>query len=233
MAIHDDERSASFASPPCFMHELGASYAGLATDWQQQTDVSRWRRAERQRLIAARLAIGAVARRAYAAAIAESLDAIVGEVAGKTIGVYWPIRGEPDLRAWMERVRARGGVCAIPVVVERRASLVYRAWRRGEALERGPWNIPAPAKGAAVVPDFVIAPVVGFDRCCYRLGNGTGLFDRTLAAFATRPRAIGVGYATLEVPTIYPQPHDIPMDLIVTEKEVVVPSPAAPGARDD
>jgi 5-formyltetrahydrofolate cyclo-ligase len=72
-----------------------------------------------------------------------------------------------------------------------------------------------------VTPDIVIAPVVGFDRACYRLGYGGGFFDRTLAAFSRRPRIIGVGYAPQEIGTIYPQAHDVPMDMIVTEAGIV------------
>jgi hypothetical protein len=43
-------------------------------------------------------------------------------------------------------------------------------------------------------------------------------YDRTLAAAAPRPRTIGIAFADAELPTIYPQPHDIPMDVIVTEQ---------------
>ena len=63
-----------------------------------------------------------------------------------------------------------------------------------------------------VVPDVVIVPVVGFDRDCCRLGYGGGFFDHTLAALPKRPRVFGIGYARAAIPTIYPKPHDVPMD---------------------
>jgi 5-formyltetrahydrofolate cyclo-ligase len=62
----------------------------------------------------------------------------------------------------------------------------------------------------------VIAPLVGYDPDGYRLGYGGGFFDRTLVAASPRPLAIGVGHPLAALPTIYPQPHDIPMDWIVT-----------------
>jgi 5,10-methenyltetrahydrofolate synthetase len=68
-----------------------------------------------------------------------------------------------------------------------------------------------------VQPDIVIAPLVGFDRKGYRLGYGGGYFDRTLAALQPRPCAVGVGLEMMRLETIHPQPHDIPMALIVTE----------------
>ena len=87
-------------------------------------------------------------------------------------------------------------------------------------MERGFWNIPVPVAGPEVAPDILLAPVVGFDDAGYRLGHGGGYFDRTLAAREPRPRAIGVGLASARLATIHPQPHDIPMQAIVTEAEV-------------
>lgn len=216
---NDDDAPGGYASPPCFMHEVDPAYMGI--DPQQQLDVARWRKSERERLIKARLAMTALERQAHTEAITRRLDEIVGDVTGKTVSAYWPIRGEPDLRAWLESVWQRAGRGALPVVVAKATPLVFRAWRQGEALERGVWNIPVPANGPDITPEIVIAPIVGFDRACYRLGYGGGYFDRTLAAAKSRPMVIGVGYGAMELATIYPQPHDIAMDVIVTERETV------------
>ncbi len=232
MSGDDDDAPATFASPPCFMHEIDPAYAGLpvlAADARQHADVMRWRKAERERLIARRLALDSGDRRAWSEKIAARLEDLIGEVAGVTVSAYWPFRGEPDLRALIERIVARGGRGALPVVVERGRPLIFRAWTPGDALERGVWNIPVPADGAEVTPDVVIAPVVGFDTACYRLGYGGGFFDRTLAAMAARPRVFGVGYAQAAIPTIYPQPHDIPMDAVVTQDGVSRPGGDALG----
>ncbi|HLY47489.1 MAG TPA: 5-formyltetrahydrofolate cyclo-ligase, partial [Stellaceae bacterium] len=114
---------------------------------------------------------------------------------------------------------ASGRAVALPVVIDKKGPLEYRAWRTGEALVDGVWNIPVPEKREIVVPALVLAPLVGFDAACYRLGYGGGYFDRTLAALAPRPLAIGVGYAAQAIATIYPQPFDLPMDFIVTEAD--------------
>ena len=68
------------------------------------------------------------------------------------------------------------------------------------------------------MPDLMVAPLLGFDGDRYRLGNGGGYFDRTLAARVDRPFVIGVGYEAGALETIHPQPHDVPMDLIMTER---------------
>ena len=218
-----DKERGGYASPPCFMHEIDPAYAGLDTEIQQDVDVKRWRKAERERLLAERLSIDITIRRVHDERIIRGLKEVIGDPAGLTVSAYWPFRGEPDLRELLQWVVAQGGRPALPVVVEKARPLIFRAWKPGDPLDRGVWNIPIPAHDAAIVPDIVISPVVGFDPGCYRLGYGGGFFDRTLAARQTKPRVLGVGYAQQAIPTIYPQPHDIPMDLIVTDDEVVMP----------
>lgn len=207
------DKPEGFASPPCSLHEIDPAYSGLE---EGGADVRRWRKAERERLIALRLAIPADERRKFSERIADALDQRLGDLTGKTVSTYWPFRGEPDLRGWMERVIARGGSCALPVVVKKAAPLVFRPWHPGCAMERGVWNIPIPSEGPEIIPDIVISPLVGFDPAGYRLGYGGGFYDRTLAAHPGR-RVIGVGYSVQAIPTIWPQWHDVPMGEIVTE----------------
>jgi 5,10-methenyltetrahydrofolate synthetase len=193
-----------------------------------RADIMAWRRTERRRLIDERLAIDVVERRRHAARVGDLLSQQIGALSGRCVSFYWPFRGEPDLRPWMQGLAESGGRFALPVVIEKNAPLAFRVWRQGDKLVPGVWNIPVPADGAEVVPDIVIAPVVGFDRACYRLGYGGGFFDRTLAAMSPRPMIIGVGYAQAAIASIHPLPHDIAMDVIVTERDIIVPTP--PGA---
>jgi 5-formyltetrahydrofolate cyclo-ligase len=218
-----DEKSAisqtgEYASPPCFMHELAPEYQGAPSHQDAWTDVARWRKAQRKRLIDQRLAVDADKRRAGSERIATGLDLAIGKVSGRIVSVYWPFRGEPDLRNWAIRVIERGGRMALPVVIQKGWPLEFRIWAPGDPLERGAWNILVPSHGPSVRPDTVVAPVVGFDAANYRLGYGGGFFDSTLAAMPKRPFVIGVGHAQSRIPTIYPQPHDVPMDVIVTDE---------------
>lgn len=182
-------------------------------------DVAAWRAAERKRLIALRLAIPAAERAEHARLVARDLDWLVPRAAGAVVSLYWPFRGEPDLRPVMHSVRAAGLRAALPVVVAKGQALVFREWTPETRFERGVLNIPFPVDGDLVTPTVVVAPLVGFDPEGYRLGYGGGFFDRTLAAMATPPLVIGVGHRLQEIATIHPQPHDIPMDWIVTGHE--------------
>lgn len=204
------------ASTPHVLHDQAPALSATPPRPDDWSDIARWRKAERRRLIDERLALNPETRQAMSLAIAGTLDRTIGKPGGRIVGTYWPFRGEPDLRNWGIGLIAQGGHIALPVVIEKGRPLEYRLWRPGDPLERGVWNILVPAHGLAVHPDIVIAPVVGFDREHYRLGYGGGFFDRTLAAMPKKPLAIGVGYEQARIDTIHPQPHDIAMDVIVT-----------------
>ncbi len=180
-------------------------------------EVKAWRRDERKRLLASRTAASLADRRAWGAAIEARLYGVLGERPGIILGVYWPFQAEFDPRPLVDRLIADGFAAALPVVIDKKGPLEYRLWRPGEPLVDGVWGIPVPERREVVVPQTVLAPLVGFDRQCYRLGYGGGYFDRTLAALQSRPTAIGVGFELSHVETICPQDFDIPMDLIVTE----------------
>lgn len=185
-----------------------------AEDWPA---VRAWRRAERERLIAERLAIPRPARAAAEEAIAARVEALTRAAAPRLVGFYWPFRGEFDGRPLARRLIREGLRFALPVVLAKAQPLEFREWRPGIRMEHGVWNIPIPAEGPPVAPDLAWVPLVGFDSGCFRLGYGGGFYDRTLAALRPRPRAIGIGYDCQRLASIAPQPHDLPMDAIVTE----------------
>ncbi len=203
------------ASSPCLAAELD-SRGDVAIDPVQARDVARWRKAERERLIALRVSLPGDERDHLTAEIGHQLDAILAGVDQPVASVYWPIRGEPDLRGWMTRAHARGVALALPVVVAPASPLEFRRWRPGCRMEHGVWRIPQPAERILITPTVTVAPLVGYDPACYRLGYGGGFFDRTLASLAPRPIAVGVGYEALAIVTIFPQAVDIPMDWILT-----------------
>lgn len=183
-------------------------------------EVKAWRRGERQRLLALRTAMPPAERRRLGDAIEARLRALLIERPGIVLGVYWPFQAEFDPRPLIDWLIAKGSSVALPAVVDKKGPLEYRAWRPGEPLVDGVWNIPVPEKRDIVIPQAVLAPLVGFDRQCYRLGYGGGYFDRTLAALSPRPRAIGIGFELSQIETIHPQLFDMPMDVIVTEAEI-------------
>jgi 5-formyltetrahydrofolate cyclo-ligase len=109
----------------------------------------------------------------------------------------------------------------LPVVLQKNHPLEFRPWTPQTKMEAGVWKILHPAEGPSVHPKALLIPLVGFDERGYRLGYGAGYYDRTLAAFPAMPMTIGVGFELCRLPTIHPQPHDVPLDYIVTEAGLV------------
>ncbi|MDE3149930.1 MAG: 5-formyltetrahydrofolate cyclo-ligase [Acidobacteriota bacterium] len=220
---NNDELGSGYASPACLAQEVDPSYFDpLGVDPGQGRDVARWRRAERARLLAARQALSVTARATVSAALADHLakllEAWFPSLAGLTLSGYWPIKGEPDLRSLMTDWHSAGAAVALPVVETRHAPLVFRRWTPKTRMVRGDWNIPVPpAEAERVVPQVTLAPLVGWTDEGFRLGYGGGYFDRTLSVLRPRPFVIGVGFQAARLATIYPQPHDISFDAIVTE----------------
>ncbi|GAB2180791.1 hypothetical protein DLREEDagrD3_10140 [Denitratisoma sp. agr-D3] len=127
------------------------------------------------------------------------------------------MRQEFDARPLAARLHSLGWDLALPVVAAPDSPLVFHRWGPDAAMVPGAYDIPVPAVAAPLVPDYLLVPLVAFDRHGYRLGYGGGYFDRTLAALSPAPVALGVGFELARVDSIYPEAHDRPLDYLVTE----------------
>jgi 5-formyltetrahydrofolate cyclo-ligase len=124
----------------------------------------------------------------------------------------------------MQAFAKAGATLALPVAFDRDSALQFRAYAEGDALAPDAFNILAPTAAAAVVqPDLVIAPLLAFDRCGGRMGQGGGHYDRTLQALRARGPVfvLGVAFAGQEVARIPLEPHDQRLDAILTEKAYI------------
>ncbi len=74
--------------------------------------------------------------------------------------------------------------------------------------------------GAAGTPDFLLVPLLAFDRRGHRLGYGAGYYDRTLAGLCGA-FALGCGYAAQEVAEVPAGPNDVRLHAIATEHGVI------------
>lgn len=188
---------------------------------QSPEEVLAWRRAQREALQQRRQALARDEREQRTARVVLLLERQVPELAGASVGFYWPFRAEMDLRGFAASLHTAGARLSLPVVVEKAAPLEFWHWEPGTRLARGAWRIPVPAERIVVRPGALVVPLLGFDEAGYRLGYGGGYYDRTLAAMRPRPFTVGVGYELGRLPTIHPLPHDIPMDAVATESGVL------------
>jgi 5-formyltetrahydrofolate cyclo-ligase len=170
---------------------------------------------------------------AAAAAVAERLIAEFRLPRGGVVSGYWPLADELDPRPAMTRLAALGHPLALPRVQGRRRPLAFHAWRPGEPLLAGPFEVMEPAPHAPLAtPRVLLVPLLAFDRRGRRLGYGAGYYDlvlRELRASSPTPLAIGVAVAAQEVEEVPTGPRDQPLDAVVTERAVHRCDPAVAG----
>jgi len=154
--------------------------------------------------------------------VAAEFFALTGEVAGKVVSAYWPIKDEIGTSVLMHRAIAKGAEIVLPVVQGAGKPLLFREWTPTTALEKGSYGamIP-PADSPVFEPDILILPLLAFDTRGYRLGYGGGYYDRTLAALRAKKTvlAIGIAYAGQETHDVPHEATDQKIDAIVTEVE--------------
>lgn len=200
-------------------------------------------RATRRRLRELRLALGPAERAAAERAILATLLRLGVFRCGAHVALYLPMRGEVDVRPCFEVARRHGSHLYVPRVVNRRRrQMLFAPWIDDGAHRTNAFGILEPGSAAGARPviglDSVVLPLVGFDSSGNRLGMGAGFYDRALrrrldrSAAWRRPRLIGVAYACQQLPVIPASPWDVPLDLVITERGVIVPG-RAPIQRTD
>lgn len=173
--------------------------------------------AMRRAMRARRAALDPEARGKAAAEMARHVAALSwldGPVAG-----YIAVGAEADPLPAMARFAGLGRGLALPVVVAPDRPLVFRGWRLGAPLAKlaGLWEPPAAAP--MVTPVVVVTPLVAFDRRGWRLGQGGGFYDRTLALLRASGPVLAVGFAfgAQEVDAVPTADGDQRLDAVVTE----------------
>lgn len=177
------------------------------------------RTAERERLIACRLALSGIRRTRAERAIGERLIALLDGRPAGVLAVYWPIRGEPDLGPELALIGRRGTALALPRVRARGQALEFGLWRPGQPMQPGGFGVMLPDPFEPVRPDNIVMPCVGFSPSGYRLGYGAGFYDLTLAQVPVP--AIGVAFDDLELDGFTPQPHDRRLTHLITESRTL------------
>jgi len=138
---------------------------------------------------------------------------------GAIVAGFWPMGEEIDIRPLLVALHERGHRIVLPVTPKRGQPLTFRQWHPGATMIREPFGTLRP-DGPELTPDFLLVPLLAFDRAGRRLGYGAGYYDRTLALL---PNAgtLGVAYAAQEMDEVPAGPYDIRLPAIATERGVI------------
>jgi 5-formyltetrahydrofolate cyclo-ligase len=190
----------------------------------------------RSRMRERRTALPPSERIAAARGVSEQLEALPEYLVDLRVGAYWAVRGELPLSHALPPMFQRGQIVFLPVLGPEQR-LRFAPWLPGQDLAANRYGIPEPEQNAAnaVDPhalDLVLVPLLAFDRRGHRLGSGGGWYDRSFAFLQaqTRPAKtalVGIGYAFQEVPMLPVEAHDVRLDFIVTERELIDCNPQA------
>jgi 5-formyltetrahydrofolate cyclo-ligase len=182
------------------------------------SDVEMMKRAARRQA----LAIRADCDPAWGAALAGHVLRDWPPPARAVVAGFWPLAGEIDIRPLLRGLLERGHRILLPVTPARGQPLAFRCWRPEEPLEAGRFGTMHPNAGPEeFAPEFLLVPLLAFDRRGGRLGFGAGYYDRTLAALPGVP-TLGCAFAAQEVERVPSGPYDVPLDAVATERGVIL-----------
>ncbi len=176
----------------------------------------------RKRMRSLRGALSAETRAERSRSVVAALAALDVFDRAAVVGLYAPMvdRGELDVAPLHAVLASRGVAVAYPRMLDDGALRFHRVEDPATLEERGnlfrePAEDPATEVGGL---DALVLPALAADPDGNRLGYGGGSYDRTLAAFARRPRTVAVVYdfqVLVEVPHLA---TDVPVDVVLTDR---------------
>lgn len=140
---------------------------------------------------------------------------------GTVVAAYYPMGSEIDSLRLLATLQINGIRLALPVVWKEGEAMEFRAYKLGDALEEGAHDTLQPKADAPVLnPEILIIPLMAFDEKGYRLGQGGGYYDRTLAKIRAKKKilAIGLAFDGQKTKSLPVEKFDEPLDGVLTEK---------------
>ena len=145
----------------------------------------------------------------------------------QVFSAFYPVGSEFNSFFLVEHLLRTGKIETVPVAVWRDAPLIFRKRRLEDTPVKDAYGLLGPpAHAPELLPDLIITPLLAFDRRGHRLGQGGGVYDRTLANLrASKPVfVLGLAYAGQEIEEVPAEPHDQRLDAILTETGYIEPA---------
>ena len=162
-----------------------------------------------------------------AAMITDYAQQIFDHFQPRIVAAYWPIRTEIDPIPLQSKLALLGASSCLPATPAEGLPLTFHHWQEGMALNDGPYGTKEPFSDAPImIPDLILAPLLAYDKACWRLGYGGGFYDRTLAALEAQGKpasVIGIAFDESEVESVPTGPYDRQLDGILTPSGLRLP----------
>ena len=156
--------------------------------------------------------------------IAETISGILDIPSQSKVSVFWPLAEELDTLPILHALNAAGHQVLLPIMQGSGKPLLFGAWAPGDVLVEAAFKTLEPSpEQPRMTPNIMLCPLLAFDRKGYRMGYGGGFYDRSIAQFKAQGEllTIGIAFAAQEVDAIITGEFDEPLDMIVTEQEVI------------
>ena len=141
-----------------------------------------------------------------------------------TIMAFLAMPDELDTRPMIEAMIAAGKRVYVPHTLASERRMIPVRIKGFKDLRTGAYGIAEPDSDETCRPediDFIIVPARAFDRRGNRLGRGAGFYDRFMTEDGFRAVRCGIGFACQVLPSVPQEAHDLPVQILVTEDEVL------------
>ncbi len=139
---------------------------------------------------------------------------------GEVVSGFLPIRTEVDLRPLMAHFASKGARLCVPAIIDKE-TIVFRELVRGTPMIDMGFGTVGPGPEATILdPTLMLMPLAAFDGKGNRIGYGAGYYDRAIARLRSKgiqPRLVGIAFDCQQVEAVPFEPHDVPLDAILTE----------------
>ena len=188
-------------------------------------DIGEAKKLLRREVLARRRSLSAEENKAFSERIAARLLALDAYRKARTIFAFASMADEVQLYGFMESALAAGKSIAVPLVTGKGSMEAVRVRTLADLVPGDFGILTVRAAGRVLLPpeslDLVLVPGAAFSREGARLGLGAGFYDRFLSERAPAAQRIAVAFSCQITATVPVEPHDMMMQQIVTEKEII------------
>ncbi len=138
------------------------------------------------------------------------------------LAIYYPSSFEINVLKFLKNDYVKKQVILVPVIGKNNTMNFY-SWRQNQPLFVNKFGMLEPEKTKIMSPNFMLVPILAFDRNKYRLGYGKGFYDRFLKKYLNKLNnitTVGVAFSFQKYHKLPIDKNDIKLDYILTEKGI-------------